>query len=157
MKKTALMLALVVGVVGMTGRAWAADTDTISVTVSLETLISVSVTPDSWPIGPIGLGGTNALASTTAANDGNVAETFDIMGSDGAGGWVIGTPADADQFEVAVTAGPKLSTSYQQLVATVAAGADFVFDLTYTAPDPDTYGGGVDQSFTITIKASAAP
>ena len=157
MKKVPLMLALVVGLSSMMGKAWAAETDTISVTVSLEEVVSVSVAPGTWNIGPISLDGTNGPTSFTATV-GNTTTTLEIMGANGAGGWTIDTPAGADQFEVAVSASAiTLTTSYQTLDASVSAYGSKGFALTYTAPSSDSKGAGTDQSFAITLKASAAP
>ncbi len=79
-----------------------------------------------------------------------------IKGSDGLGTWVIGTPSGANQFEVAVDDPDiKLTTSYQELAASVSAYGDKFFDLTYSSPTSDNKGAGVDQRFTVTVKAMA--
>ena len=158
MNKRTLTLPLVIGLINMMGQAWAASSDTIAVTVSLVETISVSVTPNSWNIGAVSLSSTSGPASFTATNDGNTTSTLDIMGADGSGGWIIGTPPGADRFEVAVTAPAiTLTKSYQQLAASLGIGADQDFQLTYKSPTSDSKGGGVNQGFTITVKASAAP
>lgn len=155
MKRVSVMLVLAVCLVGITGQARAQATDTITVTVSLEAAISVSVLPDAWTIGPITISGSNGPESFTATV-GNSATKLEIMGSDGAGGWAIGATVDADQFVVAVTdPAITLTALYQTLEASVAAYGNKAFDLTYSAPDSDTQGGGVDQGFTITLRASA--
>jgi len=137
------------------GQSWAADTDTISVTVSLESAISVSVSPSAWNIGAIALSGSDGPTSCTATV-GNVATKLEILSSNGANSWNIGATAGADQFVVGVTSpAMTLTTGYQELDASVAAYGAKQFDLTYWAPSSDTQGGGVDHSFTITVKASA--
>lgn len=142
-------------VIALTGSARAADTASISVTVSLEAVISVSVTPGAWNIGAIALGGTNGPSPFTASV-GNTATKLEIVGTDGAGAWALGAAAGADQFAVAVSSPAiSLSKAYQTLSASVAAYGSKAFDLTYSAPASDTKGGGVSQNFTITIKASA--
>jgi len=157
MKKAILMLMAAVCLLGAAGPIWAADTDTISVTVSLEETVSVSVTPNSWTIGAIGLSGTNGPTSFTATV-GNTATKLEIMGSNGAGGWMIDATADEDQFVVAVTSPAiTLTTAYQELDAGVAAYGSKDFLLTYSAPTRDTKGAGLDQGFTVTLKASVAP
>jgi len=159
MKRAMVVLAVVAGVMGQKGQAWPTvpeGTDTISVTVSLAEIISVSVTPDSWAIGPIALGGVSEPKSFTASV-GNVNTKLEIESTDAAGGWKIGPVTGADQFAATVTTPPlSLSTAYQQLAASVAKYSSQGFDLTYHAPTSDTKGGGVDQSFTVTLKASEA-
>jgi len=157
MKKAILMLVAAVSLLGAGGPIWAAGTDTISVTVSLEETVSVSVTPSSWTIGAIGLSGTSGPTSFTATV-GNTATKLEIMASNGAGGWTIGATAGADQFVVAVTSPAiTLTTAYQELDPSVAAYGSKDFLLTYSAPSGDTKGAGLDQGFTVTLKASAAP
>ena len=155
MRKLSVVLALGMCLVGVAGQAWAADEDTITVTVSLESVISVVVAPDTWVIGAIAIDGSDGPESFTATV-GNIATKLEIKGADGAGGWVIGTPGAANQFEVACS-NPVLTLTLvdQVLSASVAAYGNHAFDLTYTAPTSDTLGGGVDQSFSITLKASA--
>ena len=155
MRKATRMLALAVCLIGMMGQAWAADTDMISVTVSLESEISVSVSPGAWNIGAIALSGSDGPTSFTATV-GNVATKLEVMSSNGANSWDIGATAAADQFVVAVgSPAITLTTGYQELAASVAAYGAKVFAFTYSAPSSDTQGGGVGHDFTITVKASA--
>lgn len=136
--------------------AYAADSATISVTVSLE-FISVSLDTAAWNIGPISLGGSNTLPTVTATNEGNVDIDVKIQGTDGAGGWTLGT-SGADSFEVEETnTSTTLSTTAQALTTGLAPSATLDIDLTYTAPTSDTLGGAVDQSFDITVTASKTP
>jgi hypothetical protein len=153
-RRTALVLGLAVCLAGIVAHAWAAETDSISVTVSLQSVISVAVLPHSWAIGGIGLNSTTG-PQAFSATVGNTATKLEIMGANGAGGWTIGTSAVADQFKVAVSdPAINLSTAYQELAASVAAYGKKDFSLTYSAPTSDTRGGGVDQGFSITLKAS---
>lgn len=147
---------LAAGLFAMMGMAWAADTGTITVTVSLQS-ISVSLDTSTWDIGPIALGGSSTLPTVTATNNGNVATDLAIKGADGAGAWAIGTQG-ADAFEVDV-ASPvlKLSTTNQTLVSGLAPSGTKAIDLTYKAPTSDTKGPGVAQGFSITITASKTP
>lgn len=150
-----LVMTAAAGLLCICGQSWAADTDTITVTVSLEAVISVSVSPNAWNIGAISLSGTNGPQAFTATV-GNSATKLEIAGSNGAGGWTIGATPGADRFVVAVTSPAiTLTTAYQTLEASVAAYGNKPFALTYSAPSSDTKGGGVDQSCTITLKASA--
>jgi len=156
MQKMKWIPILAVGLVAMTGMAWAADTGTITVTVSLQS-ISVSLDNSTWDIGPIALGGTNVLPTVTATNDGNVNIDLAIKGADGAGAWAIGTQG-ADTFEVDV-ASPvlTLSTTNQTLASSLAPSGTKTIDLTYKAPTSDTKGPSVAQGFAITITASKTP
>jgi len=133
----------------------AADTSNITVTVSLAGSIEVSVNPTTWNIGSIAVNSDSAPSSFTATV-GNVATKLEITGTDGAGGWTLGTRGAVDVFEVDVT-NPALvlSKSYQTLAASVAAYGTKDFSLTYKSPASDDKGAGISQGFTITVKASA--
>jgi len=161
MKRGTLLLVVALALVGLTGRAWAAETDTITVTVSLTSVVSVSVSPAAWNIGAISLNGTNGPESFTATNDGNVTEDLTITGANGANSWNIGATADLDQFSVILDEGDvsedALETTPVPLTSSLASEAGHAFDLTYHAPSDDNQGGGADHSFTITITASASP
>ena len=160
MKKGTLILVLAMALVGLTGRAWAAETDTIAVTVSLTSVVSVSVAPDVWNIGPVGEGG-GASESFTATNDGNVTEDLTITGANGANGWNIGAAAGVDVFAVTLDrtlpSEDMLETTPVPLTDALAPDAGHGFTLDYSAPTEDNQGGGVDHSFNITITASASP
>ena len=159
MKKGTLILVLALALVGVTGQAWAAETDTISVTVSLESVVSVSLDSNTWVIGPVAIGGAPSTSGTIlATNDGNVTENFAIKASDGAGGWFLGDPAGADTFKVTETMNTiVLTTGDQPLATNVLKDDDVQLQLQYEPPTADTQGGGVDHSFTVTITASATP
>ncbi len=136
--------------------AWAATSDNITVTVSLEETVSVSLDVNTWTIGAIALSGTDASPTFTATNDGNVAEDISIRGTNSAGGWTLGT-AGADTFQVDETNSvTTLSTTAQLIASDVAVSGTVTINMNYTAPSSDTLGGGVDHSFTITVSAAAA-
>ena len=126
-------------------------TGTISVTVSLAGQVSVSLTPTSWVIGAIAL--NTASSQSFTATVGNVSTDLNIKGSNGAGGWSIGTPVAENTFVVAVVDSLITLTTTDQLLATVAAYGDESFELTYTAPSADTHGA-VSQDFTVTVTAT---
>ena len=159
MKKGTLISVLALALVGLTGQAWAAETDTITVTVELETTISVAITPVStpWAIGVVGFGDTDASPTYTATNDGNVTVNFTIHADDsGANGWTIGTVGADDVFQVDVTTPTlTLSTSPQTLASGVTVGNTATIDMTYTAPSGDTVGGGESHDFSIIVTAVA--
>lgn len=155
MKKFMFLIALITLCCFGAVQAQAANTGTISVTVSLG-VISVTLAPDSWNIGPILLSGTSSESFTTTV--GNVSTDLNIKGSNGDGGWAIGT-AGSDIFEVEVTGSGittfSLATSDLDL-ATVAAGGNKDFNLTYKAPSEDTKGA-VSQDFIVTVTATPTP
>jgi len=156
MRKAMLVLA-VVGLVCLTGPARAADTDTISVTVSLAVVISVDVTPATWNIGATALSYISAPHACSATNDGNVTEDLTITGADGANGWTIASNPGTDEFAVKLADGTPLTTSAIPLVSSLAVGSSHPFEIAYFGPTDDTQGGGVDHSFTITITAAQSP
>ena len=117
--------------------------------------ISVSLDSDTWSIGEVSLGATTLPSSYTATNDGNVAIDLDIRATDGAGGWTLESVPGTDEFSVDVTSPAiSLSISDQTLATDVAVSGTADIDLTYNAPTGDSYGGGVDQGFTITLSAT---
>lgn len=155
MSKQTLIAVLALGVLAWTGQA-VAQTDTITVTVSLAETIEVSLDNNAWNIGAIALGSTNG-PTTFEAEVGNIQTDLSIKGSDAAGGWTLGSPAAEDVFEVSCDAGAGavvLTDSDQVLQADVSAYGSVSFGVTYNAPTSDTQGGGVDQSFTITVTAA---
>lgn len=157
MKKVILLTMLAIGVLGTMGQASAATTDTITVTVSLQSAISVSLDANAWDILAITLAGTDPSPTFTATNDGNVDIDLVIKASDGANGWTLGTVGADDVFQVDVTAPAlTLTTADQSLATAVIPTGTTTIDMTYTAPTTDTQGGGVDHTFTITITASAS-
>ena len=154
MRNAILTLGLILCVA--TASAWGGTSESITVTVSLEEVVSVSLDANAWSIGAISLGGTNTSPTFTATNDGNVAEDVSILATDSAGGWTLGT-SGADTFQVDETnSATTLSTTAQEIATDVAASGTVAIDLTFTAPSSDTKGGGVDHSFTITVSAAAA-
>lgn len=154
-KLTMLVLAAVLA--GVAGTGWAADTGTITVTVSLESTISVSLDKTAWNLGPVAAGSTSA-PETFTATVGNTATKLEIAGTDAAGGWVLDTAAAGDKFVVSVAdSGPlfPLSKTGQTLAAAVPAYGAKEFSLTYSAPTSDTKGAGAGQGFSVTVTASA--
>jgi len=156
MKKALCMLAVAACLMGLTGQAWTALSDPITVTVSLGVIVSVDVDTNTWDIGAITLGGAPATSVTfLATNDGNVTENFAIKGSDGAGGWLLGNLVGTDTFKVTETMNTiVLTTGDQPLATNVPRDGNVQFQLQYDPPTDDTQGGGVNHDFTVTITAS---
>jgi hypothetical protein len=154
MKRTVLLLILGMAAAVAPLSTQAADTDSISVTVSLQEVISVSVTPGAWNIGPIALGGSTAATSFTATV-GNTTTTVEILATNATGGWVVGPTAGLNQYVVSVTnPALTLTNAYQTLATSLVAYGSQEFLLTYSAPTADNKGAGVDQSFAVTLRAS---
>ena len=135
MRKLLLVFAMAACLVGVTGQASAATTDTITVTVSLAEVISVTLDQPTWVIGAIAIDFISASFPVIATNEGNVRIDLNIDGTDGAGGWTLGNADASNVFAVGVTP------------AVIAA-----FPLTTGAGD--TQGGGTSQDFTVTLTAS---
>jgi len=105
--KKALLIAslLVVGMVVGVPQV-AAQEDQITVTVTIPSVISVSLSPDTWAIGNVALGQTVTSDTIRATNNGNVAETFTIVsgnsvidpGPPPVQGWTCGAPAGSETF-----------------------------------------------------------
>lgn len=157
MRRIIISVALVLALAGATNPARAATTDTITVTVSLTEAISVSLDNNVWNIGSIGLSQSTSLATVTATNNGNVTVDLDIKGSNGAGGWSIG-PQSADTFQVSVTSPALvLTTTDQALASALVVSGTKTINLNYQSPTSDSFGGGVDQGFSVTVTASKTP
>ena len=155
MRKAVLAMAVLLCSLALTGQAWAATSDTITVTVSLAEEVAVSLDTNTWVIGPITLGGSDSPATITATNDGNVAADLTIKATNGAGGWTLADSAGANTFSVDLASPAiSLSTSDQTLASNVAADGTKAIDLTYNAPTSDAVGPATDQGFTITVSAT---
>ena len=163
MKKLVLVIAMAACLVGVTGQASAATTDTIEVTVSLGEVISVTLNLDAWNIGAIAIDFVSSAFPVVATNAGNVNIDLNINGETGAGGWTLAGAVGEDAFMVTVT--PAVITPF----AMTTGGGTKMFDalphttsnttsfnLTYNAPNGDTVGPA-DQGFTITVTASMTP
>lgn len=155
MKRALLMTALILCLAGLTDQVQA-QTDTISVTVSMETIVSVTVTPDTWNLGAIATSTVYGPQACTATNNGNVRQDLTITGSDGLGGWILGATPGTDTFAVDVDGSP-LSTTPLSLTSGLPASSSYPFNLSYSSPTADTQGGGANHNFTITITASQTP
>ena len=124
--------------------------------------IHVIVTPDTWNVGPQSLDFVGESGTFTVTNDGTVAEDFTITAGDGSSGWTVENNVGVDAFKVEADIGDDgsyelvLSTSEQTLATDVSASGTETLGLRYSAPSSDTVGGGVDQSFTVTVTASEA-
>ena len=102
MKSIKVGLAGALTILALAGFARAADTGNITVTVSLQSLIEVTVTSGTWNIGSVALSSVSGPTSFTAAV-GNTATKLEIKAANPTGsGWAIGSAPAADVFQVAV-------------------------------------------------------
>jgi len=131
------------------------------ITTSIATVISVSVSDGVISYGIIP---TNSSKSTCDLNDtqivtnnGNVAETFNIMGSNSAN-WTLGTTPGSEVYvhkfstsSCPWTTGTALTTSYQPMATNIAPNATTTLNLQITTPTATNYFN--QQSVNVTIQA----
>jgi hypothetical protein len=118
-------------------------------------VVSLSLNGNSWDIGPIAFGDVVASPTFTVTNDGTVPIDLAIKATNAAGGWTLSQSQGANAFVVNLTSpSTTLTTSEQNLANNVAVSGTKGVDLTYRAPTSDTFGGGVDQGFTVTVTAT---
>jgi len=120
--------------------------------------LGVSVSPNAWAIGPIGLSATTQSAVFTLTNSGNTAEDLLIRGADGAGGWLLAAAAGPNAFRVDKAADGVydfILTKLEQVLAVnlAASGGASTLRLRYASPTSDAFGGGTPQDFVITVRA----
>ena len=131
------------------------------ITTAGATIISVSVADGAINYGTIP---TNSSKSTCDLNDtqivtntGNVAETFNIMGSNSTN-WTLGTSPGNETYvhkfstsSCPWTSGIPLTTSYQTMVTNVAPNATTTLNLQITTPTNTNYF--TQQNVNVTIQA----
>lgn len=152
--KSKLFIALLVAGFVFVGMPKAQAADTIAVTITLESSLSVSLDTTTWDLTNVALSSISA-DKTVKATVGNVATKIQIKSSTPAGGWTLGANAASDTCVIsnkgtAIT----LTTSDQDLVASVPAYGVNTNDLVFHAPTADTKGGGTAQGVTITYTAA---
>jgi hypothetical protein len=122
--------------------------------------IGITVTPGAWAIGSQLLGYVGESGTFTVENTGGVAEDIAIFGSNGSNGWTLASEAAVNAFKVEVDKDDDgsyetvLSTSEQPFATNVVVSDTETLGLRYSAPNGDSYGGGLAQDFTVTVKAS---
>jgi len=142
----------------------ASDTATVSATVTVQK-VSVSVAPGTVAYGILPLNTStstcdlNPVGTQTVTNDGNVAETFNIMGSNSTN-WTLGTSPGNETYvhkfstsSCPWTSGIALTTNYQTLATNVAPNATTTLNLQVTTPTATSYYS--QQSFSVTVQAVA--
>lgn len=131
------------------------------------TIISVSVSDGTVTYGTKQANATdntvNLTDTQTATNNGNVTEIFNIKGQDGSGGgcaWELKSANGTDQYvhEFSINGGtlwtPLATSSYQELVPSVASSSSQTFDLKITTPTDSSCFG--EQSVNVTVQAIQA-
>lgn len=158
----AIMDLLVIMVIGPA--ALAADTAAVTATVTVAN-ISVTVTDGSITYGTLGLNaatstcGLSPQDSQTVTNNGNVAETFNVMGSTSTN-WTLGATAASETYvhkfsssTCPWTSGTALTLSYQTLATNIASSGTATLNLQVNTPTATTYF--TQQSFSVTVQAVA--
>ncbi len=116
--------------------------------------------PKHWNIGAVSLNDVQESDTFTVENTGSVVEDISISGGDGSSGWTIENNVGENSFKVEADRNDDgsyelvLSTSDQTFATDVPVSGTETLGVRYSAPSSDTVGGGVDQSFTITVTAS---
>jgi len=144
----------------------AADTGTVNATVTAQN-ISVSVADGTVAYGVLAVNSSKSTTTTdlndlqTATNGGNVAENFNIKGSNSAA-WTLAATPGAEQYThkfctTSCTTPPTnytaLTTNYQTLGTAIATSGTKTFDLQITTPTSTaTYTA---QTVDVTVQAVA--
>ena len=157
MKK--LIIGLVVlAMVSLSLPVSAGNTDTITVTLSPQATIDISVSPDSWtPTASLNHSdNTTTTYFTIDTLDTDVNISIDVKASNTAD-WTIGDTASHDVFVLGITPNggseTELTTSDQTIWDDVSPGNDPQFGLNLDMPT--TSSTSQDQTVTITFTASA--
>ena len=148
----------------LVGNVFGATTGTVTATVTVQN-VSVTVSDGTVAYGTLALNasaGTNGSDTQTATNNGNVAETLTIRGTNSAN-WTLNTANSTTDNYIhrfctatcgsAPTNYTALTTSYQTLAASVAASGTQTFDLYLTTPQ--TSSVYTSQSVDVTVLAAA--
>jgi hypothetical protein len=158
-KLASFFVALGLILAGLTVPVLGEGSDQVSATVSAK-VISVNISVASVSYGALQVGTTMATptpASFSVVNDGNVAERFNIKGSNTTA-WTLGAVQGPNtyvhRFSTNGTNFSALTLSDQQLFASVAPNADI---LVYLNMDlPTTTSTGAQQTAVVTIIALEA-
>ncbi len=163
--------SLFIGILVVTGMlvsavTFAAESGTVTATVTVQN-ISVAITDGDVQYGILpASNGTNTTASAlgdsqTADNDGNIAEDFNIIGTD-FGGWTLEAAAGSDQYAhtfctTTCDSSPVWveiqEASYASMAVGVASTSNAIFDLKIDTPTISTVF--TEQSVDVTVQATA--
>jgi subtilisin family serine protease len=156
-----------VGVDSNGGSPMAGDTAAVTPVVGtlFQTMLGVSVTPDSWMIGPVPLNEVRESSPFIITNIGNVAQDFWIAGTNGHGpsggdGWALSSAPGTDSFMLEADQGDDgtyetvLETSQVGIATNIPVSGNETVGLRYTAPTLDTIGAHVPQDLIVTVTAT---
>ncbi len=142
----------------------AADTDTVSATVTAEQ-ISLSVSDANIAYGVVGIGESvttldvGETDTQTITNTGNVVEDFHLQGTDSTS-WTLAGSTGNEQYthEYSIDgggtwAGYLNNSSYTEIVTGIGTSATQDFDLRLTTPD--TTDATDEQSVDVSVQATA--
>jgi len=159
--RRALLCLLLAGLLCLVSQAaFAADTATITVTVTLQN-IGVTVDPTSWPLGVVAPS-SSSTSSFTAENTGNVNEDLTITtGNTTPSGWQPAAASAVDYYRLELGLGETptwtdIVPPPDPLASTLAPGNTVDFDLRFTAPAPLSTFNADGETFTVTIAATAS-
>lgn len=153
-------LLMTIALFGLIGAAQAAPTAGISVTVTLQEVISVSVDPTSWAIGTVSNDSVTESGTYTVENDGNVTEDIAIDCGDSTDWTVVATITTTDQFKMEAKGGDlaaytSIDTSKVLKSGLAASGTVTDLQLQFTAPQAGSATAA--QTIPITITATKTP
>ncbi len=169
--KILLVFGILASSLQLVGLAWATDPTlgTVTATVTAQN-ISVSLdNGDGVSFGTIGTSSTKDTTtngvndSTTATNNGNITEKFNIKSENTASGnWTLGATAGSETYTMKFCTATcdstpswtsvGISPSYEVLAASVATSGTQVFDLQVGTPTVTTHYDA--QTITVTIQAT---
>jgi hypothetical protein len=142
----------------------ASDTASVSATVTVQN-ISVSVSDGSINYGTLAVGASKSTCdlndTQTVTNTGNVAETFNVMGSTSTD-WSLGSSPASETYVHKFSSstcpvtwgGTALTLAYQTLVTNVATSATSTLNLQVTTPSATVHF--TPETFTVTVQAVAS-
>lgn len=168
MKKALIGIVMLIALVAFGAtQAEAAD---IAVTVTVSEVLSVTITPTSWAIGPVSEGSTTTTWTDTtpaggghftATNTGNSSGNLTISVTNSVN-WTAGASPGDEVFAMGHGQTETLGTepTYTNitnagvaLTSDLAAEGDYKFDLQFEVPTNTAYGG-TEQSMTVAISIS---
>lgn len=138
------------------------NTAAVNATVTVQN-ISVSVTDGTVAYGNLSLNSSTSTCGLSdpqiVTNNGNVAETFNVMGSTSTN-WSLGGSAGSETYVHKFSSstcpwvtGTPLTLAYQTLATNVASSATTTLNLEVTTPTATTYF--TQQPFSVTVQAVA--
>lgn len=158
MKRKALLMLMILGFsIISVFAAYAAPTDEISVTVTLEN-ISISLSSGTWAIGVVAAESVNTSAAYTVTNNGNVTEDVAIQTADSAS-WTSEATVGVNQFvmdaqggDLGVLGWTNIDLSQDLVVGLAVSGTVADLSLRFTVPSA---GSNVtEQTIPVTLTAS---